>query len=75
MIEPMSESGSEAPRLPEASPTTAPIKRTRSNGPVLRGILLDVAPPLIAYYGLRALGESQYVALLSATVLAGLKVG
>jgi hypothetical protein len=42
---------------------------------VLRGILLDVAPPLIAYYGLRALGESQYVALLSATVLAGLKVG
>ncbi|MDT5289655.1 MAG: hypothetical protein QOG79_4542 [Mycobacterium sp.] len=75
MIEPMSESGSGAPRLPEASPTTAPIKRTRSNGPVLRGILLDVAPPLIAYYGLRALGESQYVALLSATVLAGLKVG
>jgi len=38
----------------------------------LRGFLSDVAPPLIAYYGLRALGESQYVALLSATVLAGL---
>ena len=77
MVEPMSESGSGAPRLPETSPTTAPTptKKTRSNGPILRGILLDVAPPLIAYYGLRALGESQYVALLSATVLAGLKVG
>jgi hypothetical protein len=75
----MSESGSGATRLPEASPTTAPAtsatKKAHSNGPVLRGILLDVAPPLVAYYGLRALGCSEYVALLSATVLAGLKVG
>lgn len=42
--------------------------------PVIRGILLDVAPPLIAYYGLRAAGVSEYVALLTATVLAGGKV-
>lgn len=40
----------------------------------MRGILLDVAPPLIAYYGLRAAGVSEYVALLTATVLAGIKV-
>lgn len=41
----------------------------------MRGILLDIAPALIAYYGLRAAGTSEYVALLTATVLAGLKVG
>lgn len=40
----------------------------------MRGILLDIAPPLIAYYGLRAAGVSEYVALLTATVLAGVKV-
>lgn len=43
--------------------------------PVLRGILLDVAPPLVAYYGLRSAGVSEYLALLTATVLAGVKVG
>lgn len=42
--------------------------------PIIRGILLDLAPPLIAYYGLRAAGVSEYVALLTATVLAGGKV-
>jgi hypothetical protein len=40
----------------------------------MRGILLDIAPPLIAYYGLRAAGVSEYIALLTATVLAGIKV-
>lgn len=39
------------------------------------GVLLDVAPPLLVYYGLRALGNSDFVALFSATVAAGLKVG
>lgn len=43
--------------------------------PVLRGMLLDIAPPLVGYYGLRALGVSEYIALLTATVLAGIKVG
>ncbi|MDT5340714.1 MAG: hypothetical protein QOD90_6219 [Mycobacterium sp.] len=71
----MTQSGGAAPQSPEASSTASPSKKARSNGPILRGILLDVGPPLIAYYGLRALGESEYVALLSATVLAGLKVG
>ncbi len=42
--------------------------------PLFQTILLDVAPPLIAYYGLRAAGASEYVALLSATVLSGLRV-
>jgi uncharacterized membrane protein len=42
--------------------------------PLLHTILLDVAPPLIAYYGLRAAGASEYVALLSATVLSGVRV-
>jgi hypothetical protein len=42
---------------------------------VFRGILFDIAPPLVAYYGLRAAGVSEYVALLTATVLSGLKVG
>jgi hypothetical protein len=37
-------------------------------------ILLDVAPPLIGYYGLRAAGASEYAALLTATMLSGLKV-
>lgn len=38
-------------------------------------MLLDVAPPLVAYYGLRAAGASEYVALLTATVVSGLRVG
>ena len=41
---------------------------------MIRGILLDVAPPLVAYYGLRAAGVSEYTALLTATVLSGAKV-
>lgn len=46
----------------------------RPRGAVLRIVLLDVAPTLVGYYGLRALGASEYVALLTATVLSGLKV-
>jgi uncharacterized membrane protein len=42
--------------------------------PVIRGVLLDIAPPLVAYYGLRAIGSSEYTALLAATVLSGVKV-
>lgn len=52
----------------------AVVSREHSLLPVMRGILLDVAPPLIAYYGLRAASVSEYVALLAATVLAGIKV-
>ncbi|WGI35229.1 VC0807 family protein [Mycolicibacterium aubagnense] len=50
------------------------MSEPHSMRPIIRGILLDLAPPLIAYYGLRAAGASEYVALLTATVLAGGKV-
>lgn len=43
--------------------------------PILLGILLDIGPPLGSYYGLRAAGASEYIALLTATILAGIKVG
>ena len=46
----------------------------RSMPPVVQTVLLDVAPPLVAYYGLRAAGASEYVALLSATALSGVRV-
>ena len=42
--------------------------------PVVQTVLLDVAPPLVAYYGLRAAGVSEYVALLAAAVLSGARV-
>ena len=42
---------------------------------MITSVLLDVAPPLVGYYGLRAAGASEYVALLTATVVSGLKVG
>ena len=45
-----------------------------SKGAVWRIVALDVAPPLVGYYGLRAAGASEYVALVAATVLSGLKV-
>jgi len=54
---------------------TETVQDARSSiRPVLQTVLLDVAPPLLAYYGLRALGASEYVALLSATVVSGLRV-
>jgi uncharacterized membrane protein len=42
--------------------------------PVLQTVLVDIAPPLVAYYGLRAAGVSEYVALLSATVVSGARL-
>ena len=55
--------------MTESDPAPQP-----SRGNIIRGILLDVAPPLVAYYGLRAAGVSEYIALLAATVLSGVKV-
>ena len=58
--------------VPSADPQPAepiPLQRT------FRGVLLDIAPPLLAYYGLRAAGVSMYVALLTGTLVAGVKVG
>jgi uncharacterized membrane protein len=54
-----------------SEPTQVPRRSLR---PLLQTVLLDVAPPLGAYYGLRAAGASEYVALISATVLSGLRV-
>jgi uncharacterized membrane protein len=42
--------------------------------PVVQTVLVDIAPPLVAYYGLRAAGASEYVALISATVVSGARV-
>lgn len=53
-----------------ATPTTAPTP-----GSGLRGVLADVALPMGTYYGLHALGCSDQVALLAATVAAGVRVG
>jgi intracellular septation protein A len=39
------------------------------------GLFWDVGLSLVAYYGLRALGASPYVALLGGTVTAGLRIG
>jgi intracellular septation protein A len=41
---------------------------------LIRMMLLDVGLPLLAYYGLHALGVSDYRALLAGTVVAGLRV-
>ncbi|WP_236737276.1 VC0807 family protein [Mycolicibacterium llatzerense] len=64
--------------MPDSVPTVAAeanvATQPPSMRPILRGILLDIAPPLTAYYGLRAAGASEYVALLTATIVAGIKV-
>lgn len=39
------------------------------------GLFWDIGLSLVAYYGLRALGASPYVALLGGTVTAGLRIG
>lgn len=59
---------------PNFEPVTDQPARPQAVRPVLLGVLLDIGPPLGAYYGLRAAGLSEYIALLTATVLAGIKV-
>src|SRR5215218_8982801 len=39
------------------------------------GLFWDIGLSLVAYYGLRAMGASPYVALLGGTVTAGLRFG
>ncbi len=68
----------------DLSESTAPAVVTvdsadaRPSGPstfgLIRMMLLDVGLPLIAYYGLHAVGVSDYRALLAGTVVAGLRV-
>ena len=52
---------------------SAPVGHTAKRRAIIRTVV-EVAAPLIAYYGLRAAGNSEYVALLAATVVAGLPV-
>lgn len=64
----LSDSGHSVGAVNEDHPPKPSVRRS------LLPVLVDVAPPLVAYYGLRACGTSEYVALLSATVLSGVKV-
>ena len=43
-------------------------------GVMLRGLAWDVGLPLAAYYGLHALGASDWTALLAATGMAGMRI-
>jgi intracellular septation protein A len=52
----------------DTRPTGSPILG------LMRMMLLDVGLPLLAYYGLHAVGVSDYRALLAGSVVAGLRV-
>lgn len=54
------------------APATAPPAPRWS---MFLGLFWDIGLGLVAYYGLRALGASPYVALLGGTVTAGLRIG
>lgn len=51
----------------------APVADTTKRRAIVRTVV-EVAAPLVAFYGLRAAGNSEYVALLTATIVAGLPV-
>jgi intracellular septation protein A len=53
--------------------TTAPATAT-PRWSMFLGLFWDIGLSLVAYYGLRALGASPYVALLGGTVTAGLRI-
>ncbi|GAA1668639.1 VC0807 family protein [Fodinicola feengrottensis] len=57
----MTETAETAPRVPQM--------RT-----MMLSLLWDVGLALIAYYGLRALGQSPFVSLLAGTIVSGLRV-
>src|SRR5690606_14764646 len=68
-----------ASTTPNTTPdTTRPIDRplapTAPRGSTFLGLFWDVGLALVAYYGLRALGASPYVALLGGTLTAGARV-
>ena len=56
----------------EAEITNTAQSRARRLHPMLRTVLVHIAPALTAVYGLRAAGASEYVALLAGTVVAGI---
>lgn len=51
--------------------TVAPA---RGGTRMLRGLVLDIGLPIATYYGLRALGATDWVALLAATGVAGTRL-
>lgn len=62
-------------RSPAQAPAPAPAPaKAASQWPMFAGLFWDVGLSLVAYYGLRALGASPYVALLGGTVTAGLRI-
>jgi len=48
--------------------------RSAGMGAMVRGLLIDVGLPIIAYYVLRAFGASEWVALLAATGVAAVRI-
>lgn len=58
------------------SPAPAPAtEKAAPQWSMFLGLFWDIGLSLLAYYGLRALGASPYVALLGGTVTAGLRIG
>ncbi|MHA6621538.1 VC0807 family protein [Pseudonocardia sp. DLS-67] len=57
------------------SPAPAPAtEKAAPQWSMFLGLFWDIGLSLLAYYGLRALGASPYVALLGGTVTAGLRI-
>ena len=62
---------------PTGQPTAAPVDdpaEGTSPFAALRGPLIDVGLPLVAYYGLRLLGFSEWTALLAASAAAAIRL-
>lgn len=60
-----------------AADTSAPMQkqdRLAKLRPMLHTMFVDVLPPLAAFYGFRAAGASQYLALLAGAIVAGIPV-
>lgn len=50
------------------------VARAAAKRRVIIRTVLEIAAPLVAFYGLRAAGHSEYFALLAATIVAGIPV-
>jgi hypothetical protein len=59
---------------PAADPSRAQPAKPATAG-LIRMILVEVGLPVLTYYGLHAIGISDYRALVAATVVAGLRLG
>ena len=59
---------------PSGSSTESESESPASRFAALSGLAADVGLPLVGYYGLRVAGASEWVALLGATALAGVRL-